>query len=126
MLNAVIAKVVVDLALDREFDYRIPSHLAPLVHVGYHKTGTNWLQEELFGDPRTGYRWLGKQPLTHPVHTLVRARPLDFDAAAVRAEFEPMLTDAERAGLLPVVSFPRLSGHPYSGGTLPPWVSLQP
>ncbi len=88
----------------------------PLVHIGYHKTGTNWLQEELFGDPRTGYRWLGKQPLTHPVHTLVRARPLDFDAAAVRAEFEPMLADAERERLVPVVSFPRLSGHPYSGG----------
>jgi sulfotransferase family protein len=87
-----------------------------LVHVGYHKTGTNWLQEELFGNPRTGYRWLGKQPLTHPVHTLVRARPFDFDAAAVRAEFEPMLRDAQNAGLLPVVSFPRLSGHPYSGG----------
>jgi Sulfotransferase family len=88
----------------------------PLVHIGYHKTGTNWLQEELFGDPRTGYRWLGKQPLTHPVHTLVRARPFDFDPAAVRSEFEPMLAEAERDGLLPVVSFPRLSGHPYSGG----------
>jgi hypothetical protein len=88
----------------------------PLVHVGYHKTGTNWLQEELFGNPRTGYRWLGKQPLTHPVHTLVRARPFDFDPAAVRAAFEPMLRDAESANLLPVVSFPRLSGHPYSGG----------
>jgi hypothetical protein len=88
----------------------------PLVHVGYHKTGTNWLQEELFANPRAGYRWLGKQPLTHPVHTLVRARPFEFDAAAVRAEFEPMLRDAERSGLLPVVSFPRLSGHPYSGG----------
>jgi len=72
----------------------------PLVHIGYHKTGTNWLQEELFGNPHTGYRWLGKQPLTHPVHTLVRARPFDFDAAAVRAEFEPMLRDAEGAGEL--------------------------
>jgi primosomal protein N' (replication factor Y) len=29
-----IAKVVVDLALDREFDYRIPSHLAATVQVG--------------------------------------------------------------------------------------------
>jgi primosomal protein N' (replication factor Y) (superfamily II helicase) len=29
-----IAKVVVDLALDREFDYRIPSHLAATVKVG--------------------------------------------------------------------------------------------
>jgi primosomal protein N' (replication factor Y) len=29
-----IAKVVVDLALDREFDYRIPAHLAGQVHIG--------------------------------------------------------------------------------------------
>jgi hypothetical protein len=58
----------------------------------------------------------GKAALTHPVHTLVRARPFDFDAATVRSEFEPMLADAEREGLLPIVSFPRLSGHPYSGG----------
>jgi primosomal protein N' (replication factor Y) len=29
-----IAKIVVDLALDREFDYRIPPHLTELVHVG--------------------------------------------------------------------------------------------
>lgn len=29
-----IAKVVVDIALDREFDYRIPSHLSGLVHIG--------------------------------------------------------------------------------------------
>jgi primosomal protein N' (replication factor Y) len=33
-VNPPIAKVVVDLALDREFDYRIPPHLAGLVHVG--------------------------------------------------------------------------------------------
>ena len=37
MLPAVaspIAKVVVDLALDREFDYRIPAHLADAVQIG--------------------------------------------------------------------------------------------
>jgi len=33
-LNPTIAKVVVDLSLDREFDYRIPSHLADRVHIG--------------------------------------------------------------------------------------------
>jgi len=88
----------------------------PLVHIGYHKTGTNWLQEEVFGDPSTGYRWLGKRPLTHPVHRLVRDRPLEFDAGALREEFEPMLRSAEDAGLVPVVSFPRLSGHAFSGG----------
>jgi primosomal protein N' (replication factor Y) len=33
-VTSTIAKVVVDLALDREFDYRIPSHLAGMVAVG--------------------------------------------------------------------------------------------
>ena len=33
-MSAAIAKVVVDLALDREFDYRIPARLAEAVHVG--------------------------------------------------------------------------------------------
>lgn len=87
-----------------------------LVHIGYHKTGTNWLQEELFADPATGYRWLDKRLADHPVHRLIRTRPLDFDAAGVRVAFEPRLADARAAGLLPVISFGRLSGHPYSGG----------
>ncbi len=29
-----VAKIVVDLALDREFDYRIPSQLAGVVQIG--------------------------------------------------------------------------------------------
>ena len=87
-----------------------------LVHIGYHKTGTNWLQRLLFSDPETGYRWLGKRPSSHPVRRIVRDRPFEFDAAAVRAAFEPMVRDAEEAGLLPVVSLERLSGHPLSGG----------
>jgi hypothetical protein len=87
-----------------------------LVHIGYHKTGTNWLQEVFFGDPATGYRWLGKSPLTHPVNRLIRDRPLDFDTAAVREAFEPLVNDAQAAGVMPVLSAPRLSGHPYSGG----------
>ena len=33
-MNSSIAKVVVDLALDREFDYLIPPHLAGQVHIG--------------------------------------------------------------------------------------------
>ena len=87
-----------------------------LAHIGYHKTGTNWLQDVVFGDPATGLEWLGKRPLSHPVHTLVRTRPLDFDADEVREAFAPLVAKVEAAGRLPVLSFPRLSGHPYSGG----------
>ena len=86
-----------------------------LVHIGYHKAASTWLQRELFDD-RTGYRWLGKRPSSHPVRRLVRERPLEFDAEGVRRAFAPLIADAEHAGVVPVVSFERLSGHPFSGG----------
>jgi len=86
-----------------------------LVHIGYHKAASTWLQRELFVD-RTGYRWLGKRPRSHPVRRIVRERPLEFDPADVRSAFEPLIADAEQPGLVPVVSFERLSGHPFSGG----------
>jgi Sulfotransferase family len=87
-----------------------------LIHIGYHKTGTNWLQRRFFSDAATGYRWLGKRPGSHPVRRFVRDRPLEFDADAVRAALEPMIAEAEQAGLLPVLSFERLSGSALSGG----------
>src|SRR6266511_2043126 len=87
-----------------------------LIHIGYHKTGTNWLQRHFFGDSRTGLQWVGKSGGDHPARQLVRARPLEFDAAASRAQFEPLLRRAGTEGLLPVVSYERLSGHPFSGG----------
>lgn len=87
-----------------------------LVHVGYHKTGSNWLQRRLFSDPTTGFRWLGKKPRSHPVRRLVETRPLEFDASESRSAFEPLLAGARAAGLVPVVSLERLSGHPFSGG----------
>jgi hypothetical protein len=52
----------------------------------------------------------------HPVHRLIRDRPLEFDAAAVRGEFEPLLEEAKAADLTPVVSTGYLSGHTFSGG----------
>jgi Sulfotransferase family len=86
-----------------------------LVHIGYHKAASTWLQRELFVD-RAGYRWLGKRPASHPVRRFVRERPFEFDAADLRRAFDPLIADAEGAGVVPVVSFERLSGHPFSGG----------
>jgi hypothetical protein len=91
--------------------------MAPiLVHIGYHKTATNWLQRMFFDNAETGYKWLGKRPDTHPVWRLVLERPLEFDADDVRRDFDPLVQKAEEKGLLPVMSLERLSGHPFSGG----------
>jgi Sulfotransferase family len=90
--------------------------MSVLIHVGYHKTGTNWLQRRFFSDPATGYRWLGKRPGSHPVRRFVRDRPLEFDPASVRAALDPMIAEAREAGLVPVLSLERLSGSALSGG----------
>jgi hypothetical protein len=88
----------------------------PLVHIGYHKTGSRWLRFLFFGDPRTGFGWVDKTGPDHPVRRLVGARSLEFDAEASRAEFSPLLERIEAEGLSPVVSFERFSGNPFSGG----------
>ncbi|HST24931.1 MAG TPA: sulfotransferase domain-containing protein [Gaiellaceae bacterium] len=87
-----------------------------LLHIGYHKTGSRWLRDLFFSNPATGYGWVDKNGEEHPVRRLVGARPFEFDAAASRAEFEPLLAKIVDAGLSPVVSFERFSGNPFSGG----------
>jgi hypothetical protein len=90
--------------------------LSVLLHIGYHKTATSWLQGHLFKHPESPLRTVGKKKVDAPARQIIRARPLEFDAAAVRALFEPQLRRISDAGLLPVVSNERLSGHPSSGG----------
>jgi Sulfotransferase family len=87
----------------------------PLVHIGYHKTGTSWLQRNLFRSAELGFNTSGKGAGT-PVTTLVATRALDFDAERARQEFEGAFVAAGKRDLVPVVSLERLSGHPFSGG----------
>jgi Sulfotransferase family len=87
-----------------------------LLHVGYHKTGSRWLRALFFGNSSTGFGWVDKAGVDHPVRRLVAARPLEFDAERSRAEFEPLLRRIVDEGRSPVVSFERFSGNPFSGG----------
>jgi hypothetical protein len=87
-----------------------------LLHIGYHKTGSGWLRRFFFVNPETGFGWIGKSGMEHPVRRLVAVRPFAFDAATSRSEFDPLLQRVESEGLIPVVAFERLTGHPFSGG----------
>jgi hypothetical protein len=87
-----------------------------ILHIGYHKTATSWLQRHLFSNPRSGLQTIGKVGDDHPVRQLVRAHALGFDAAAHRARLETLLGPIREEGLVPVVSWERLSGHAVSGG----------
>ncbi len=89
---------------------------AILVHVGYHRTGSSWLQKFLFAGDGTGLRWVGKAADDHPVRKLILARWSEWDPRASRAEFDALFAPILADGLVPVVSFERLSGHAVSGG----------
>jgi hypothetical protein len=86
----------------------------PLLHIGYHKTGTKWLRGELFLNEPAGYQWLDKD--IPAIRNIVRAHPLEFDATTVRRELEPHLAEAESSGRTPVVCWGRLAGQAFSGG----------
>jgi hypothetical protein len=87
-----------------------------LVHVGYHRTGSSWLQKNVFARPKTGFRWTGKAKDDDPVRRLITARWSEFNPEKLRTRFDYRFEKARERGLLPVVSFERLSGHPCSGG----------
>jgi len=85
----------------------------PVVHIGYHKTGTTWLQRQMFASAELGYRRIR---FTQDDVDLYRVHDFDFDAARCRAEMQQKLERCERDGLIPVISMMRLSGNPHAGG----------
>lgn len=89
--------------------------ISPLVHIGYHKTGTSWLQTFLFENEAAGFCTPISRKRELP-EALILPHHLDFDGAALRELFAPKLEDASTRGLVPIVSAERLSGNPHSGG----------
>lgn len=101
-----------------------------LIHVGFHKTATTWLQEELFDSGRFGFRplcpqgtdsrWFGWEFLTGSgYHRHLEGRlatPFDFDALAVRRRIVTELRRRPAEDGFPVISHEDLSGHIWSGG----------
>jgi len=87
-----------------------------LVHVGYHKTGTTWLQRVLFKRTAVGLRAAAAKYQLHPL--LVHPRAIDFDAAGAKCELGALVEAAARDGSYPVVSSEELCGSPHTGGVL--------
>jgi len=88
---------------------------APLIHIGYHKTGTTFLQKRVFGSPESGFAcpW-GQQP-PEVVQRFILCNAFSFDPGAARAPFDRGLQEAARGGRVPVMSHEQLSGHPIGG-----------
>jgi hypothetical protein len=86
-----------------------------LIHVGYHKTATTWLQRKVFANDSSGFDWvLGRN--WEARRYLVAPTSLCFDETEARRRFSVALERAHDRGRIPVISDERLSGNPHSGG----------
>src|SRR5437764_1150862 len=86
----------------------------PLIHIGYHKTGSTWLQQTIFRDARIGFA-THETPL--PVdEAFIAQNPFTVDADVARERFEGPVTEAADRGLVYAISHERLSGDVGTGG----------
>lgn len=97
-----------------------------LIHIGYHKTGTTWLQKTLFERPDKGFFPINKKGFVpnrsdkyaeyahHVAQRFFFTHPFQFDGDRFRDEIRNEI-DWGREGI-PVLSSERLSGNPHSGG----------
>ena len=83
----------------------------PVVHIGYHKTATSWLQKRFFGRLGGRVALFGLDKLRGE---LIAPPPLEFDPLRCRRYLAEL--QAAHAGRVSVFSAERLSGNPHSGG----------
>lgn len=83
-----------------------------LIHIGYHKTATTWMQQRLFV-PEHGYRQIARH--TEVWNHLVGVHGFDFDPSAMRDAMQVGMSDL-LPGEVPVISSEIISGHPFFGG----------
>ncbi len=85
-----------------------------LIHIGYHKTATTWLQKSLFENAEAGFA----RPISshEAIMKLVGPNSFDFEAYQCGAVLLPKIKAAREQGLSPVLSTERLSGLPWYGG----------
>src|SRR5215207_6419721 len=91
---------------------RFKNSPAMLIHIGYHKTGTSYLQRYVFfKTPPTNFVAPWTICSGEAIQHFVLTHPLRFDPVAVRAEFQSKLP-AENTAAVPVISHEDLSGVP--------------
>lgn len=84
-----------------------------LLHVGYIKTGTTYLQEAVFADAALGFALVGGTQNRALLVNWFRAHnDYDFDAAALTKEMRALEAPIRSKGLIPVWSEETLLGDP--------------
>jgi hypothetical protein len=85
-----------------------------LVHIGYHKTATSWLQRHLCDNRAAGLA--APWSFEEVIDAIVRPHPLAWDEDAARRLIEGRRRRVEGEGIVAVLSNEELSGNPHAGG----------
>lgn len=86
-----------------------------LIHIGFHKTGTTWLQNLFFHKhPQFFYPYYGKNYITTKL--FVEPDSFEFSPEVTKQALENDITKANSTGRILVISNERLCGRPNTGG----------
>lgn len=83
-----------------------------LVHIGFHKTGSTFLQNNLFFRNDQGFASPWTVNSGEAIEHLVLTHPCRFDAAKIRHLFWEAVAKMNGEGMIPTISHEDLSGHP--------------
>ncbi|MBW4618441.1 MAG: sulfotransferase domain-containing protein [Cyanosarcina radialis HA8281-LM2] len=84
-----------------------------LIHIGYHKTASTFLQELIFNNSAYGFDILGSRP--DYFEKIILVNPFTFEPTSVRQFFQAGILKAWRNSLIPTISEEALSGNIYQG-----------
>lgn len=85
-----------------------------LIHIGYHKTASTWLQKSLFNNKEIGF--VSPYDSAILIRSLTYPHPLDFDLNECKKNLAKLLFDLKNSAITPVLSLEDLSGNPHLGG----------
>lgn len=85
----------------------------PLIHIGYPKTASTWVQNYFFNQEPLGFLSANRHGISEQFGLI---HPLAFEPEQTKAYFAPFLAEAESKGLVPVISQELLAGNAYLNG----------
>lgn len=87
----------------------------PLIHVGYPKAASTWLQQTIFSDEKAGFYAPWGFPSGEAIEQFVLINSFKFSPKSTRQFFQPGLQEAEQKKLIPVLSQESLIGNQVRG-----------
>ena len=84
-----------------------------LIHIGYHKTGSSFLQKKVFNNSDSGLTQIGSMP--DYFEQIIMTNPFAFDGQKVVDFFSSQIEVAQQKQLVPTLSAEAFSGQPDLG-----------